>query len=130
MASLAGAAFREQQAVTATAAGRRLPSTARLALLDASSTVELNGGPSLTAMTLTTRRAEPGVTIAVPICGSRVPVGDLRLTATRWPREVRVLMVRIEHGGRSAVRRLGDATLLQVSELADLPRLLARVSRG
>lgn len=130
LASLVVPAFAERQAVTVNAGERRLATGSRLALLDATSTLELSPGPSLAAMTLAARRATTGVTVAVPICGSRLPVADLRAATTRWPREVRVLAVRVGAGERSAVRTIGEATLLDVAALADLPRLLLRVGRG
>ncbi|MFV0374644.1 DUF58 domain-containing protein [Microbacterium sp.] len=70
----------------------------------------------------------PQAAIAVLITGSRADPGRLRAACSRLPRDVRVLAV-VAEDGRSApeLRRIGDADLVALGALDQLPRAVRRV---
>ena len=65
-----------------------------------------------------------GISLAVIVSGSLSNIADLRAAATRFPEDVRTLIVRVDPSGDDAFRPLGDATVVSVSSLEELARLM------
>ncbi|MCT1478930.1 DUF58 domain-containing protein [Microbacterium sp. p3-SID336] len=123
-------ALRDSQRVDMRVQGRELPSGTGKQLLDSLSAVEgskpKEGGlPELAGVVAATM---PLASVVVLVCGSRVRPDDLRLACSRLPFGARVLAVVTDSTATTpALRRIGDADVVTVGALAQLPLALQKV---
>ena len=123
-------ALRDSQRVDMRVQGRELPSGTGKQLLDSLSAVEgskpKEGGlPELAGVVAATM---PLASVVVLVCGSRVRPDDLRLACSRLPFGARVLAVVADSTATTpALRRIGDADVVTVGALAQLPLALQKV---
>jgi uncharacterized protein (DUF58 family) len=71
--------------------------------------------------------AVPLASIVVLVCGSTVDAARLRLACSRLPYGARVLAIRAEAGVAPTMRRIGEASVVTVGALDELPLALRKV---
>ena len=69
----------------------------------------------------------PQASVVVLVCGSRVTTAQLREACGRLPQGVRCLAVVVSHGAEPELRRIGDADVVTVGSLDDVPPTVRRV---
>ncbi|MFH5823504.1 DUF58 domain-containing protein [Georgenia sp. AZ-5] len=128
-ASLGLESFLEEKDLTALTTHEVLPAVSRGALLDALTRLETAGGPrGFVAMARAVSRDLPHASLVVLVCGSGVPVRDLRAAGAVLPAGLRAVAVRA-HVQDEGVASVGGLTVVTVAELDRLPRLLRRAVR-
>lgn len=123
-------ALRDSQRVDIRVQGRELASGTGKRLLDSLSAVEQSkpreGGISDLAGVLATHM--PLASVVVLVCGSAVATEDLRLACSRLPFGARALAVITQTGiDRPALRKIGDADVVTIGALEQLPLALQKV---
>ncbi|KAE8763109.1 DUF58 domain-containing protein [Georgenia thermotolerans] len=153
-ASLALQAFAEDADLTALTSGGALPVAAPRPLLDALTRLQAAPGTGGVAALARAAAQVERASLVVLVCGSIVPVRDLRAAGAVLPVGVRAVAVRVltdaperpeaegalapdssaahrtaEESGRADVRRVGAVTVVTVAALEDLPRALRAAAR-
>ena len=123
-------AIRDSQRVDMRVQGRELPAGTGKQLLDSLSGVEnskpRDGGIADLAGILA--RTMPLASVVVLVCGAKVRADDLRLACSRVPFGARVLAVVTDTTVSSpALRRIGDADVVTVGALEQIPLALQKV---
>ncbi|MGW9270265.1 DUF58 domain-containing protein [Microbacterium sp. NPDC055599] len=123
-------ALRDSQRVDMRVQGRELPSGTGKQLLDSLSAVEgskpKEGG--IAELAGVVAATMPLASVVVLVCGSRVRADDLRLACSRLPFGARVLAVVADTSvDTPALRRIGDADVVTVGALAQIPLALQKV---
>ncbi|MFD6816861.1 DUF58 domain-containing protein [Microbacterium sp. NPDC060132] len=123
-------ALRDSQRVDMRVQGRELPSGTGKQLLDSLSAVEgskpKEGG--IAELAGVVAATMPLASVVVLVCGSRVRADDLRLACSRLPFGARVLAVVADTSvDTPALRRTGDADVVTVGALAQIPLALQKV---
>ncbi|WP_292810238.1 DUF58 domain-containing protein [Microbacterium sp.] len=122
-------AFRDSRRLDAWVQGRALPAASGRRFLDVLAGLEQGrtrtGG--LVELAGVIAAGASTASVAVLVCGSGVPAAQLRAACARLPREVRVVVVIAESGARPGLRRIGDADVVTVGALDDLPASLRKV---
>jgi uncharacterized protein (DUF58 family) len=123
-------ALRDSQRVDMRVQGRDLPSSTGKQLLDSLSGVE-NSRPrdgSIAELAGVLAANMPLASIVVLVCGAKVRADDLRLACSRLPYGARVLAVVTDTTISSpALRRIGDADVVTIGALEQLPLALQKV---
>ena len=126
--SIAVQAMRDDREVSVLSQDETIPTTAGRPLLDALSRIEtahaVASTPELAARVKTEALQ---ASIVVLLTGSRVSPQTLRAAARTLPGGARVLGVSCRAGATPELGRLGDATILTLGALTDLPVALRRV---
>lgn len=123
-------ALRDSQRVQVRVQGRELATATGKQLLDSLSMVEPSrpregGVPELAGVISTTM---PLASVVVLVCGSAVPAEDLRLACSRMPFGARALAVVVDSAlDQPELRRIGDADVVSVGALDQLPLALQKV---
>lgn len=94
--------------------------------LDELCTVELGARGGIADLVQTTRRREPGASIAIVVSGSSASMTTLRRACSLFDVDTRVIGVRVEESAGLRVRTSGNVTVLQVGSLGELPRAMRR----
>ena len=127
--SLGLRALRDSRRVEVRVQGRGLPSATGKQLLDSLSGVEHSrpreGGMVELAGVISTTLAMASV--AVLVCGSGVDAAQLRVACARLPFGARALAVVARTGATPSLRRIGDADVLTIGALEQLPIALRKV---
>lgn len=123
-------ALRDSQRVDVRVQGRELPAGTGKQLLDSLSTVRTSkprrGGIDHLAGVLA--RTLPLASVVVLICGSKVRADDLRMACSRLPFGARVLAIVADSTATMpALRRIGDADVVTVGALEQIPLALQKV---
>jgi uncharacterized protein (DUF58 family) len=123
-------ALRDSQRVDVRVQGRELPAATGKQLLDSLSAIENSkareGGIADLAGVLA--RSMPLASVVVLLCGSKVRAEDLRLACSRLPFGARVLAIVTDGTATApALSRIGEADVLTVGTLEQLPLALQRV---
>ncbi|WP_431806603.1 DUF58 domain-containing protein [Microbacterium paraoxydans] len=123
-------ALRDSQRVDMRVQGRELPSGTGKQLLDSLSAVEgsrpKEGG--IAELAGVVAATMPLASVVVLVCGSRVRPDDLRLACSRLPFGARVLTVVADTSvATPALRRIGDADVVTVGALEQIPLALQKV---
>lgn len=121
--------LRDEQELSVIASGARVPTVAANAMLDALAAVAQHDAATRLGhdVDLLLRHAG-GFSVAVLVTGARTSVSELRAAALRFPADVRLLFLRVDHGGTTSAQPLASGILLTLSSLDDLPQLLWRVA--
>jgi uncharacterized protein (DUF58 family) len=123
-------ALRDSQRVDMRVQGRELPSGTGKQLLDSLSAVDgskpKEGGiADLAGIVAATM---PLASVVVLVCGSRVRADDLRLACSRLPFGAKVLAVVADTTATApALRRIGEADVVTIGALAQIPLALQKV---
>ena len=123
-------AIRDSQRVDVRVQGRELRAGTGKQLLDSLAAVETSkprdGGISdLSGVIAATM---PLASVVVLVCGTRVANEDLRLACARLPFGARVIVVVADGSAESpALRRIGEADVVSVGALQQIPRALQKV---
>ncbi len=126
--SIAIQAMRDDRQVSVLSQDLTIPTAAGRPLLDALSRIETaHAVPSTTELAARVKVEALQASIVVMLTGSRVSAPTLRAAATTLPGGARVLGVSCTLGAPAQLRRLGDATVLTLGALSDLPVGLRRV---
>lgn len=131
--SLAGSvglrALRDSQQVDLRVPGRSLAATTGKRLLDALAAVEhgraRDGG--ITALAGAVAAHLPLASVVVLVTGGKTGPDELRAACARLPYGARVLAIVAQQGASPALRRIGEADVITVGELEQLPLALGRV---
>ena len=123
-------ALRDSQRVDMRVQGRELASGTGKQLLDSLATVEHSkpreGGIADLAGVLAAHM--PLASVVVLVCGSTVSTEDLRVACSRLPFGARALAVVVQSGlTQPALRKIGDADVVTVGALDQLPLALQKV---
>jgi len=123
-------ALRDSQRVDMRVQGRELASGTGKQLLDSLATVEQSkpreGGIADLAGVLAAHM--PLASVVVLVCGSTVSTEDLRVACSRLPFGARALAVVVQSGlTQPALRKIGDADVVTVGALDQLPLALQKV---
>ncbi|MGH3690169.1 MAG: DUF58 domain-containing protein [Microbacterium sp.] len=123
-------ALRDSQRVDIRVQGRELPSGTGKQLLDSLSAVESSkakeGGIAELAGVVSATM--PLASVVVLVCGARVRSEDLRLACARLPFGARVLVVVADTTASApALRRIGDADVVTIGALEQIPLALQKV---
>lgn len=123
-------AIRDSQRVDVRVQGRELPAGTGKRLLDSLSAVT-NSKPrrgGIGDLAGVVARTMPLASVVVLICGSKVRADDLRLACSRLPFGARVLAVVTDHTVTApALRRIGDADVVTIGALEQIPLALQKV---
>lgn len=126
--SIAVQAIRDDREVSVLSQDVTVPTMAGRPLLDALSGIETaHAVPSTTELAARVKVEALQASIVVMLTGSRVSAPALRAAARTLPGGARVLGVSCTVGATPGLRRLGDATVLTLGTLSDLPVGLRRV---
>lgn len=123
-------ALRDSQKVDVRVQGRELASGTGKQLLDSLSMVEpsrpRDGGiPELAGVLSATM---PTASVVALVCGSAVSAEDLRVACSRMPFGARAIAVVVQGGlDQPALRRIGDADVVKIGALDQLPPALQKV---
>lgn len=122
-------ALRDSQHVDLRVQGRTLPSTTGKQLLDSLSAIDESkpreGG--LVSLANAIAVSMPLASVVVLIGGSEVTSEDLRVACARLPFGSRVLAITAASGQKPSLRRIGDADVITVGALDELPIALQKV---
>lgn len=123
-------ALRDSQRVDVRVQGRELPAGTGKQLLDSLSMVRASkprrGGIDQLAGVLA--RTLPLASVVVLICGSKVRADDLRMACSRLPFGARVLAIVADSTATMpALRRIGDADVVTIGALEQIPLALQKV---
>lgn len=69
----------------------------------------------------------PPASVAVLVCGSRVDAATLRAACARMPYGARVLAIVADEGADAGLRRVGEADVVTIGALSQLPLALLKV---
>ncbi|WEK61958.1 MAG: DUF58 domain-containing protein [Candidatus Microbacterium colombiense] len=123
-------AIRDSQRVDMRVQGRELPAGTGKQLLDSLAAVE-NSKPrdgGIAELAGVVSRTMPLASVVVLVCGSKVRTDDLRLACSRLPYGARVLAVVTDSTVTApALRRIGDADVVTIGALAQVPLALQKV---
>ncbi|MFJ3474277.1 DUF58 domain-containing protein [Microbacterium maritypicum] len=123
-------ALRDSQRVDMRVQGRELPAGTGKQLLDSLSAVE-NSKPKeggIAELAGVVAATMPLASVVVLVCGARVKSDDLRLACARLPFGARVLVVVADATASApALRRIGDADVVTVGALEQVPLALQKV---
>ncbi|WP_426622169.1 DUF58 domain-containing protein [Microbacterium sp. As-52] len=123
-------ALRDSQRVDMRVQGRELPAGTGKQLLDSLSAVE-NSKPKeggIAELAGVVAATMPLASVVVLVCGARVKSDDLRLACARLPFGARVLVVVADTTASApALRRIGDADVVTVGALEQVPLALQKV---
>ncbi|MBW4720621.1 DUF58 domain-containing protein [Saccharothrix obliqua] len=119
-ASIAARAITDEVETTVLAAGQVAHRAGVRPALDALTRCDVGPEPPA-ALAARTSRVMPDVTTAVVVTGPVLSFADLQAVRSAFAAEVRTVVVRVDHGGRTGL--VGD--ILTLRELGDLPVLLA-----
>lgn len=123
-------ALRDSQRVDMRVQGRELPAGTGKQLLDSLSAVE-NSKPKeggIAELAGVVSATMPLASVVVLVCGARVKSDDLRLACARLPFGARVLVVVADTTASApALRRIGDADVVTVGALEQIPLALQKV---
>jgi hypothetical protein len=99
-------------------------------LLDDSCRLEPIEGVTLTPREFVrnTLARTPPPSVLVVVTGSAAPIGELRAIEAVVGTDTRLVGLRVELGGSPSITQLSRFSLLTIGELADLPRLLRRLT--
>jgi uncharacterized protein (DUF58 family) len=127
--SLGMRVLRDEQELSLIASGARVPTVAANAMLDGLAAVEQQEVTTKLGsdVDLLLRHAG-GFSLAVLVTGARTSAAELRAAALRFPADVRLLFLRVDHGGATSAQPLASGVLLTLASLDDLPQLLWRVA--
>jgi uncharacterized protein (DUF58 family) len=124
-ASLGVRVILDEQDISMVVAGERIPTGSGNAMLDSLCTVDTRSGRnSLGAEVEQLFRFATGLSVAIMITGSEVSIPQLRAATVRFPSDVRVLGMRVDHSATTGLQPIGSHRLLTLSQLEDLPQLL------
>lgn len=123
-------ALRDSQRVDVRVQGRELPSGTGKQLLDSLAAVEhskpRDGGIDRLAGVVSATM--PLASVVVLVCGSKVRTDDLRLACSRLPFGARVLAIVADATTTApALRRIGDADVITIGALEQIPLALQKV---
>ncbi len=104
----------------------RLVSLTPSKALDELSGVALEAGGGVTDLVRSTRRQEPGASVAVFITGSSASTAQVRRAGALFDVDTRVIGIRVEEGSALRVRTTSNVSVVQVGLLNDLPRGIRR----
>jgi uncharacterized protein (DUF58 family) len=121
--------LRDEQELSVIASGARVPTVAANALLDGLAAIGQHDDAARLGhdVDLLLRHAG-GFSLALLVTGARTSAAELRAAALRFPSDVRLLFLRVDHGGVTSAQPLASGVLLTLSSLDDLPQLLWRVA--
>lgn len=123
-------ALRDSQRVDMRVQGRELPAGTGKQLLDSLSAVE-NSKPKeggIAELAGVVSATMPLASVVVLVCGARVKSDDLRLACARLPFGARALVVVADTTASApALRRIGDADVVTVGALEQIPLALQKV---
>lgn len=94
--------------------------------LDQLSGVGLGIGGGVVDLVHTTRRQEPGASVAVFVTGSVASMTAVRRAGSLFDVDTRVVGIRVEEGSDLRVRTAGNVSVVQVGALTDLARAMRR----
>ncbi len=127
--SLGARALADEQVISCVAGTTRIPSHDRGRLLDSLSGVELGGDlAELRTATGRCRDLMAGASVIVLVAGSGTSPEAMRLATEVFGTNARILAVRAVSGQQAGIRRMGNASFLDVASLEDLPRLMWSVA--
>ncbi|WP_217178574.1 DUF58 domain-containing protein [Streptomyces sp. AC495_CC817] len=123
-------AIRDSQRVDVRVQGRELAAGTGKQLLDSLAALEpsrpRDGGVDDLAGVVA--RTMPLASVVVLVCGTRVPADDLRLACSRLPFGARVIAVVADRTvSTPALRRIGDADVVTIGALEQIPLALQKV---
>ncbi|WP_439591903.1 DUF58 domain-containing protein [Microbacterium sp.] len=123
-------ALRDSQRVDVRVQGRELPAGTGKQLLDSLSAVENSrpreGGIDRLAGVISA--SMPLASVVVLVCGSKVSSDDLRVACARLPFGARALAVVADTAAHApALRRIGDADVITIGALEQIPLALQKV---
>src|SRR5690606_26944130 len=123
-------ALRDSQRVDVRVQGRELRAGSGKQLLDSLAAVE-NSKPregGIADLSGVISATMPLASIVVLVCGTRVPSEDLRLACSRLPFGARVIAVVADGTAEvPSLRRIGDADVVSVGTLTQIPLALQKV---
>ncbi|MBU4464833.1 MAG: DUF58 domain-containing protein [Actinobacteria bacterium] len=127
--SLGLRALRDSRQVDVRVQGRGLPASTGKRLLDALAALlpSRSREGSIEDLAGTLAATLPLASVVVLVCGSSVDPTRLRLACARLPFGARVLAVVAQSGAAPALRRIGDANVVTVGALEQLPAALRKV---
>ncbi|MFT4230514.1 MAG: DUF58 domain-containing protein [Microbacterium sp.] len=127
--SLGLRALRDSRRVDVHVQGRALPAETGRRFLDALAALAPSRPREGDVVQLagTIAASAPQASIVVLVCGSAVDAAKLRVACSRLPFGARVLAI-VAHGGHSpSLRRIGDADVVTIGALDQLPSALRKV---
>jgi uncharacterized protein (DUF58 family) len=125
--SLGLQALRDEKALSVLTSERRLRIGGGRRLLDDLTAVETRGRvASLDALARRTADEVRDATVVVLVCGSAPGTAELRRAASRFGAEVRVVVVRASTDEPVSCRTIGNAVVITLDDLAELPAAVRR----
>ncbi len=115
----------DQQDLSMVVAGDRIPTHSGTELLDGLAAVQ-TGGRRIGLVPAVDRlfRVGSGFSVAIVVSGRSAAFADLRAAAVRFPQDVRVLLLRVDHSSPTTFQPFGSHHLLTLGHLDDLAQLL------
>lgn len=126
-ASLGLQALRDDKTLSVLTSQVRLRVGSGRRLLDDLTAVQTRGRvPGLSGLARRAVQEVLDATVVVLVCGSAPGAAEMRSAASRFGQDVRVVIVRAARDEPVSCRTVGPATVITVSDLADLPAAVRR----
>ncbi len=129
LASIAQQVLRDGTKVRIASGIGELRTATPITMLDDSSRIEQRSTTATLrdfARDATKRMPPPSVLLVV--VGSSTPIGELRAVETLFGQDTRTIGLRMEAGGDARLALVGGATVATIGALADLPKLMGKLS--
>jgi uncharacterized protein (DUF58 family) len=129
LASIAQQVLRDGTKVRIASGAGELRTATPITMLDDSSRIEQQSTSATLrdfARDATKRMPPPSVLLVV--VGSVTPIGDLRAASTLFGQDTRTIGLRMEAGSDARLGLVGGVTVATIGALADLPKLMAKLS--
>jgi uncharacterized protein (DUF58 family) len=122
-------ALRDSRQVDVHVQGRDLPAGTGRRLLDSLAALDQSRARKgrLEELAGAVAAGVPQAAVVVLVCGSTVDATRLRVACSRLPYGARVMAVRAQLGAVPSLRRIAEASVVTVGELAQLPAALGKV---
>lgn len=128
--SLGVRALSDEQDVSLMACGRQVPVVSGPTMLDRLAGVELGRTrTTLVNQVQSLVNDVSGISLAMVVTGSDTQIADIRAAMMRFPADVRTIAIRVDPGGLTGFRPVGETLVLSVASLDELGHLLWAVTQ-
>lgn len=127
--SVGAQALKEDRQLTVLVQGASLPTRTGKMFLDSLSGLDYTptGRGGLFSVAIEVGAQVPDASVALLVCGTNLTPQQILRATSVIPAGVTIVAVYCEVGAKVALRTIGDASVLTVGDLRDLPRALRRV---
>lgn len=128
-ASVVLQSFREDNPLGLVTSAEIVPVISPLRTLDEMCRIEASPRASAADVIQVVLDHEPNASVVVWVTGGNVPVMAVQKASTKFEADVKVVAIRVDELAELSVRTIANVTVIQLADLADLPRAIRRASQ-